>query len=113
MWCPCHHVSHPQYPVEYPRTLCSTSSTLWSTATTLCSIQDLYSLAHRCVDFREFCQLMIRSQKPMAKDPMQEMREGFQAFDKDGSGTVSIHGTPHHHRHHQVPQVPMPQGEGA
>uniref|UniRef100_A0A7S1I4Q0 EF-hand domain-containing protein n=1 Tax=Eutreptiella gymnastica TaxID=73025 RepID=A0A7S1I4Q0_9EUGL len=43
-----------------------------------------------CVDFREFCQLMIRSQQQRVKDPMQEMREGFQAFDKDGSGTVSM-----------------------
>eukprot|EP00667_Euglena_gracilis_P023675 EG_transcript_26834 len=47
------------------------------------------------VDFKEFCQLMLRFQKVSETDVITEIKEGFKAFDKDGSGTVSIYEIKH------------------
>jgi len=39
------------------------------------------------IDFDEFLEMM--SKKMAGVDPMEEMREAFNVFDKDGSGTIS------------------------
>jgi len=47
------------------------------------------------VDFKEFCQLMLKFQRMSDTDAPTEIQEGFKAFDKDGSGTVSLYEIKH------------------